>query len=284
MLRAVRVAARFDFAIDPATAEAIRVMAGAIRVVSAERIADELRKLLVDRHRARGLRLFLDLGLAEPLLPELLPMVGLPQGPPAAPTGDLWEHVLGVLDRLGPAPSFPLAFAALLHDVGKPRSVGRTPDRYTFYNHEHVGRRMAAEIGLRLRLSNDERERIEWLVEHHMYLSGAKQMRLAKLKRILVHPGTEELLALHRADALASTGSTEAVDYCEQLLRDLPDTELNPPPLITGHDLVRLGLEPGPQFKQILDSVREAQLDGTIRSKKDALALVRRLLEGPGEP
>src|SRR5205085_1031866 len=152
-------------------------------------------------HRARGVNLMDDLGLVKPILPELLPMKGLPQGPPAAPTGDLWDHVMNVLGQLGGHVSFPLAFAALLHDVGKPRTVARTAERYTFYHHEHVGRRMAAEICLRLRLSNEERERIEWLVEKHQYLADARQMRPAKLKQVLIHPGIDELLRLHEADA-----------------------------------------------------------------------------------
>jgi poly(A) polymerase len=278
MLRAVRFAARFDFAIDPATADAVREMAREITVVSAERIADELRKLLVDPHRARGMRLFMDLGLAEPVLPELVPMVGLPQGLPTAPTGDLWEHVLRTLDHLGADPSFPLAFAALLHDVGKPRTVGRTPDRYTFYNHEHVGRRLTSEICLRLKLSNDERKRIEWLVEKHQILSDARQMRTSKLKTLLIHPGIHELLALHRADALACDHSTDHVDYCEQLLREWTPEDLNPPPLFTGEDLMDLGLEPGPIYKRLLDTVREAQLEGTITTFEEALALVKQLL------
>src|SRR5262249_12225081 len=148
-----------DLVIDPATLAAIRAHAPQITVVSAERIADELRKLLVHPRRAAGVNLLADTGLAAAVLPELLPMKGLPQGPPGAPTGDLWDHVLPVLELLPPDPSFPLAFGALLHDVGKPRTVGRTPDRYTFYYHEHVGRRMAEEICLRLKLSNAERER-----------------------------------------------------------------------------------------------------------------------------
>jgi poly(A) polymerase len=283
MLRAVRVAARFDFAIDPATAAAVRVMADEIVVVSAERVADELRKLLVDRHRARGMRLFMDLGLARPLLPELVPMVGLPQGPPAAPTGDLWQHVLSVLDHLGATATFPLALAALLHDVGKPRTVGRTPDRYTFYNHEHVGRRMASEICLRLKLSNDERERVEWLVEKHQVLSDARHMRTSKLKTLLAHPGIHELLALHRADALASGHGTEHVEYCERLLGEWTAEDLNPPPLLTGHDLTRAGMEPGPIYKRLLDAVREAQLEGTIKTTKQAWEVINKLLEQIGE-
>jgi poly(A) polymerase len=296
MLRAVRLATRFELTLEPATRAAIERMALKIKVVSAERIAEELRRLLVDPHRARGMQLFLALGLAKPILPELPPMVGLPQGlprpdgpglpPPGRPGnteanhsgGDLWEHVLRVLDLLGPAPSFPLAFAALLHDVGKPRTVGRTPDRYTYHGHEHVGQRMAADICTRLKLSNEERVRVEWLVEKHQILADARQMRPSKLKTLLAHPGIDELLTLHRADALASGKDTDHVDYCEGLLRQWSAADLNPPRLITGDDLQDLGLEPGPLFGRLLDAVREAQLDGTIRTREEALDLVRKLL------
>jgi poly(A) polymerase len=133
LLRAVRFATQFELAFDPATETALRAMAGEISVVSAERIAEELRRLLVHPHRRRGAQLFADMGLAQAIIPELLEMKGVPQGPPDAPTGDLWDHVLRVLDLLGPSPSFSLAFAALLHDIGKRRTMGRTPDRYTFY-------------------------------------------------------------------------------------------------------------------------------------------------------
>ncbi len=296
MLRAVRMATRFGLTFDPATAAAVQTLAREINVVSAERVADELRKTLVDPRRARGLSLFFELGLAAQVLPELVPMRGLPHGlprpdgpplpvpgkpgvvPADGPAGDLWEHVLLVLDHLGPAPSFPLAFAALLHDVGKPRTVGRTPDRYTFHGHEHVGRRMASEICLRLKLSNDERERVEWLVEKHQILADARQMRISKLKTLLIHPGIGELLDLHRADARASSKDTGHVDYCEQLLKEWTRHDLDPDPLLSGHDLARLELKPGPLFKRLLDAVREAQLDGTIRTREVAMELVKRLL------
>ena len=283
MLRAVRIATRFDFTLDAATACAVAENAREIKVVSVERIADELRKMLVLPSRARGMNLLFDLGLSDVILPELRPMKGLPQGPPQAPTGDLWDHVLRVLELLGPAVSFPLAFATLLHDVGKPRTVGRTPDRYTFYYHEHVGRRMAATICQRLRFSNDERERVEWLVEKHQFLCDVRQMRTSKVKTLLAHPGIQELLALHRADAVASGRSAEHVDYCEQLLREWSETELNPPPLVSGHDLQRHGLTPGPLFKRLLDAVREAQLDGTVATAKQGLELVDKLLAEVGQ-
>jgi poly(A) polymerase len=282
MLRAVRIATRFGLVIEPATLSAITTMADQISVVSTERIADELRKLLVDPNRARGVNLLLETGLARAVIPELLPMKGLPQGPPSEPSGDLWDHVLRVLELLPPDSSFPLAFAALLHDVGKPRTVGRTPDRYTFYYHEHVGKRMADEIGQRLKLSNAERERIVWLVEMHQFLADARKMRLSKLKTTLAHPGIRELLTLHRADALASNRSMDHVEYCEQLLRDWSPSDLDPAPLLSGDDLKEIGLEPGPAYKKLLDAVREAQLEGTVTTREEALALVKRLLAEPG--
>src|SRR5205823_4078542 len=143
------------------------------------------RQLTVHPRRTRGWNLLLDLGLAAAILPELVPMKGLPQGLPSKPTGDLWDHVMNVLDLIGPNPSFPLAMGTLLHDVGKPGTAGlkepppsplvgkgpgvRGADRYTFYHHEHLGAKMADELALRLKLSNTERERIVWLVDKHQY-------------------------------------------------------------------------------------------------------------------
>jgi poly(A) polymerase len=216
------------------------------------------------------------------VLPEIVPMKGLKQGPPDAPTGDLWAHVLKVLDLLGPNVSFPLAFAGLLHDVGKPRVVGRTPERYTFHSHEHVGRRMAGEIAERLRLSNDERDRVEWLVEKHQYLCDVRSMKWSKVKPVLAHPGIRELLALHRADAQASGKSVDHVEFCEQLLREWTPADLTPPPLATGYDLMQLGLEPGPLYKELLDAVREQQLDGVIQNRNQAFELIRKHLKERG--
>src|SRR5262249_26964289 len=131
--------------------------------------------------------------------------------------------------------------------------------------------------------SNAEREQVEWLVENHQYLCDARQMRPSKLKVVLSHPGIRELLALHRADALASGRSTDHVDYCEQLLRQWSEADLKPEPVLTGHDLAALGIKPGPLYKKLLDIVYEAQLDGTVKTKEEALALVKRLLKEWGE-
>lgn len=277
ILRAVRMATRFDLTIDPATLLAGQRMANQIRVVSAERIAEELRKMLVHPNRARALVLLRHFELIAPLLPELLPTLTLPQGPPAAPTGTLWDHTVRVLQCLPREVSFPLAFAAILHDIGKPRVFARTADKYTFHGHEHVGKQMAEVIADRLKLSTAEKVRIAWLVEKHMYLADAPTMRLSKLKSILVHPGIRDLLELHRADAIASGKSLEHVAYCERMLQELPPEELNPPPLLTGDDLKALGFRPSPEFKRLLDAVREAQLEGRVKSKEAALFYVQEL-------
>jgi poly(A) polymerase len=281
ILRAVRMATRFDLAIDPDTQAAATQMAGQISAVSPERIAEELRKLLTHPNRARGLRLLRDFGLVEPVLPEMVPTFTLPQGLPAAPTGTLWEHTVRVVEELKGQASFPLAFAAVLHDVGKPRTFARTPDRYTFHRHEHVGKQMAEAIADRLRLSTAEKTRVAWLVERHQYLADAPTMRASKLKPVLVHPGIRELLELHRADALASGKGLDHVTFCERVLRDTPPEELNPAPAVTGDDLIAMGLKPGREFKRLLDAVREAQLEGQIRTKADGLKFVRELRSEP---
>jgi poly(A) polymerase len=198
-------------------------------------------------------------------------MKGMFQGKPVQPEGDLWDHTMLVLELLPADASFPLALAALLHDVGKPFTKTLHQGRYSFHHHEQVGARHSDRMCRELKLSNAERERATWLVAFHQYLGEAKKLRESKLKRILATPGIEELLALHRADALASTGNTEHVDYCEYYLEVEPKGPINPPVLITGHDLVRRGLKPGAQFATILEQVREAQLEGQIQSKRAAL-------------
>lgn len=272
MLRAVRFATAYDFALDPATAEAIRQMADQVTVVSPERIAQEMRGLLVLPRRSRGLELLWETGLVAALLPELLPMRGLPQHKPRQPGGDLWDHTLLVLDELR-EPTFTLALAALLHDAGKPRTLGHAGDRLSFHDHETVGAGLAGEVCRRWRLSRREEGRVCWLVKNHMYLGPARQMRWAKLQRMLTQHGIEELLALHEADARASTGDTSHVEYCRECLRR-PAEELSPPPLVNGHDLIRHGVPPGPRFQQLLAQTYDAQLEKQIRTKREALALV----------
>jgi len=276
LLRAIRFAARFNFEIEHNTLQSLRAMAGEVVVVAPERIAQELRRMLVHENRARAMDMALEVGLVAAILPSLVEMRGLFQGKPVQPEGDLWDHTMLVLRLLPARPSFTLAFAALVHDVGKPFTRANHHGRTSFHSHDQVGSRIADRLCRNLRLSNAERERITWLVAFHQYLGEAKKLREAKLKRVLAQPGINELLALHRADALASTGDTEHVDYCAYYLENQPAGPINPPPLLTGHDLVRHDLEPGARFSVILEKIREAQLEGRVQSKRDALDWIDR--------
>ena len=278
LLRAIRFAARFNLEIEPNTLQSLRAMAGEVVVVSPERIAQELRRMLVHENRAQAMNMALEVGLVAAILPPLIDMRGLFQGKPVQPEGDLWDHTMLVLRLLPVRPSFTLAFAALVHDVGKPFTRANHHGRTSFHSHDQVGGRIADRLCRNLRLSNVERERITWLVAFHQYLGEAKKLREAKLKRVLAQPGIDELLALHRADALASTGDTEHVDYCAYYLENQPAGPINPPPLLTGHDLVRHGLEPGAHFAVILETIREAQLEGRVQSKREVLDWVDRYM------
>ncbi len=261
----MRFAARFDFQLDPATRAALTAMADQVRVVAPERIAQELRKILVHSRRATGMKLAFDTGLLAAVLPDLGPLRGCPQ---EARDEDVWEHTLRVLDFLS-EPSFPLALAALLHDVGKPRNVAE---------HAAVGGQITDQIARDLRLSNAERERAVWLVAHHHDLRAAESLRRSRLKMILAEPGCAELIALDRAHAAAIGGPARHVEFCAFYLREQPDGPINPPPLVTGNDLAGLGLKPGPRFKTLLDEIREAQLEGEIHNRDEALAWLGRVL------
>jgi len=245
MLRAVRFAATFGFELHPDTLAAIREMASQITVVSAERIAMEMRRLLVEPRRAEGVRMMIDAGLADAVLPEVVPR--------DEPQRRRLDRTLGVLAKL-PQPGFPLALGTLLHELT-----------------DAAG---AREVCRRWRLSNRETDRVVWLVENHAALGIARSMRFSALQPLLVAEGIGDLLALHDALALDSEESA----YCRSLLAR-PRDALDPPPLLTGDDLIAHGLSPGPQFGDLLERVRDAQLDEEIRTKEEALAMVDRMLE-----
>jgi tRNA nucleotidyltransferase/poly(A) polymerase len=277
MLRAVRFACELGFSIDPSTADAVRAQAPAILRVSAERIREELKRILVSPERDRGLQLLLDLGLLRPILPEVADLVGVAQPPEFHPEGDVFTHTALCLRHLEP-PAWPLALATLLHDVGKPPTYS-VSDRIRFHEHDKVGAEAGRTICDRLKLSNDEKERVIWVIEKHMAFKDVQQMRPSTLKRLLGHPFFSDLLAMHRADRLASGADLSNYDFCLARLRELPHEALRPKALINGHDLLALGLPPGPQIGKILREVEDAQLDGAVTTKEEALGLARRILE-----
>jgi poly(A) polymerase len=280
MLRAVRFAARLDFAIEPRTMQAIQHHAAEIAVVSAERVRDELTKILIEGEARRGLELLDESGLLAVLLPELTRMHGVEQPPQYHPEGDVWVHTLLLLEHLPAGSSPTLAWGMLLHDVGKPATFtppdpAKPGDRIRFNGHVEVGVAIARGILSRLRFSNEDAEQILALIQHHMQFGDILKMKQSTLKRFLRLPKFDEHLALHRADVLSSNQNLALHEFAVKHLQDLGVEQLKPTLLLTGADLIAAGYQPGPEFKQILLAAEDAQLEGAIESKDDALAMVR---------
>jgi poly(A) polymerase len=286
LLRAVRFAARLGFAIEPATLEAIARHHALIRKVSAERVRDELVRILTEGGARRGFELLDSTGLLEDLLPEVAAMKGVEQPPEYHPEGDVWVHTLLLLEQLE-RPSATLAMGALLHDVGKPPTF-RVAERIRFDGHVEEGVRLAQGILERLRFSRHETEQVLALVANHMRFKDVLQMKESTLKRFLRLPAFEEHLELHRLDALSSNRQLDSYEFARGKLAEFSVEHLKPPPLVTGADLIAAGYTPGPLFTEILAAVEDAQLEGRVADKAAALRLVTERfpapLKTPGEP
>jgi poly(A) polymerase len=276
MLRAVRFAARFEYTIEPSTFGAIQKLAGQIEAVSRERVRDELARMLTEGHGRRAFLLLDESGLLQNILPQISAMKGVEQPAEFHPEGDVFVHTLLLLDNL-PHPCPPtLAWGALLHDVGKPPTFRVAPDRIRFDNHVEVGVKMAEEICERLRFSNDETAQILALVDNHMRFGHVTRMKESTLKKFLRMPSFEEHLALHRADCLASHRNLSTYEFLRQKLAEIPPEKMRPSPLVTGDDLIAAGHVPGPKFREILTAVEDAQLEGRLLSRDQALDFVHR--------
>jgi poly(A) polymerase len=275
MLRAVRFAARFGYVIEPQTFAAIRKLAPQILQVSRERVRDELTKMLTEGHARRAFLLLDETGLLGEVLPEIEKMKGVEQPPQYHPEGDVFVHTLLLLDQLPlPCPA-TLAWGALLHDVGKPPTFRVAPDRIRFDGHVDVGVTMGKEICRRLRFSNDETEQILALIENHMRFGQTLQMSQSTLKKFMRLPRFEEHLELHRLDCESSNRNLSAYDFLRGKLRDMPQEEIRPAPLVRGHDLIAAGYKPGPRFKEILGAIEDGQLEGRLHSREDAMQFVQ---------
>ena len=276
MIRAARFACRFNFPIHEETRQAIIKLARQIHVVSAERIREELEKILTSPNPHIGIRLLDEFHLLQEILPEVSGMKGVRQPENFHPEGDVFVHTLLCLSKMK-NPSWTLAMGLLLHDIGKTVTFEES-DRIRFNLHEKVGADMAANICNRLKTSNVEKERIVWLVQKHLYFKDAQKMRLSKLKRLFASDGYPELAELCRIDALSSSGDLSDYNYCQEMFSKLPQEEVKPKPLINGLDLIALGLKPGPLFREILTKIEDEQLEGNLKTKEEALEKVKSLI------
>jgi poly(A) polymerase len=272
MLRAVRFTARFDFKLEPTVLAAIRRLAAQIHDVSAERVRDEIVKILTEGRARQGFELLDESGLLQEVLPEVKRLQGVEQPPEFHPEGDVWIHTLLMLEGMR-EPTPTLALGVLLHDVGKPPTFS-IRERIRFDNHMEVGAKMAEEICSRLRLSARETERVVELVRQHLRFKDFPRMRRSTQLRFLRLEGFEEHLELHRLDCLASHGDLTNYELARRMLEETPQDEIKPVPLLRGDDLIAQGYNPGPLFKQILQAVEDAQLEGRIHTRDEALRLV----------
>jgi poly(A) polymerase len=274
MLRAIRFAARFGFTIDAATFAAIRATAPQAHHVSQERVRDELTRMLIEGAPRRAFELLDATGLLREVLPEVARLQGVEQPPQFHPEGDVWTHTLLLLDNLPAGASPTLAWGALLHDIGKPATFRRAPDRIRFDGHVEIGVRIAEDVCARFRMSHEETAQIVALVAHHMRFGEVEKMRAATLKRFLRLDRFPEHLALHRLDCLASHRDLRLYEFAKHHFETIPAQEIRPQPLLTGHDLIAAGFRPGPAFREMLLRVEDAQLEGRIHTREEALALI----------
>lgn len=275
MLRAVRFAARFGYSFDDKTFAAIRELAPQIHQVSHERVRDEILKMLTEGHARRAFELLDETTLLEQVLPEIKKMQGVEQPPQYHPEGDVWIHTLLLLEGLPAGGSKTLALGALLHDVGKPPTFRIAPDRIRFDGHAEIGTKMAEEICHRFRLSNEDTEQVLSLVANHMRFGDVARMKESTLKRFFRLPKFEEHMELHRLDCSSSHRDLSLYEFAKEKFHSMPQAQIRPQPLITGEDLIAAGYTPGPMFKELLTAVEDAQLEGSITTKEEALELVR---------
>jgi poly(A) polymerase len=276
MLRAVRFATVLGFEIDPATWDAVRASAASITEISAERIREELVRIFLSPNRVRGWDLLDASGLMRAVLPELDKMKGCEQPPQFHPEGDVFKHTRIMLELLPEEASLPLVFSVLFHDIGKPpTSIVDEEGRIRFNGHDRVGAEMTEATMERLRFSRVEIEATVEAVRQHMVFKDVPNMRVAKLKRFMARPTFDDELELHRVDCASSHRMMENYEFLQQKKEEFANEPIIPPPLVRGDDLIALGLKPGPKFGEILEAVETRQLEGTLRTRDEALEWVK---------
>lgn len=277
ILRAVRFVCQLGFTVDSPTSLAACLLVPLLPRISMERIRDEFQKILESPEPELGLSMLKAIGALQHIIPELLDLDGVTQ-PAKYHRYNVGEHVRQMMVHARKPLTFELALAILLHDIAKPRCAGLKPDgTIHFHNHEHVGKEMAITICDRLKLSADQRFLVGEFVHKHMRPHTALEMKTSTLKRLCRIPRFDEFLELHRLDCLCSNGNMETYDFLSKFYDDHKH-EVAVTPLITGHDLLALGVKPGPIYKTVLTEVETQQLDGTLKTKEEAMEVVKKLV------
>lgn len=277
MLRAVRFATVLDYKIGEQTWDALVANSAAILEISAERIRDELVKIFLSPNRVGGWDLFDKSGLMRTILPELEAMKGCKQPEQFHPEGNVFEHTRLMLQLLPAKVSVPLVFSVILHDVAKPvtAQVDAT-GRIRFNEHDRIGAAMTEQIMERLRFSRAEIDATVEMVRQHMVFKDVPKMRVAKLKRFMARPTFNEEMELHRVDCESSHRILDNYEFLLRKREEFANEPIIPPLLVRGNDLIALGLKPGPKFGEILETVETRQLEGTLKTRDEAIEWVKR--------
>lgn len=290
MLRAVRFASTLEFAIAPETLAAIRAMSPRITKISAERIQHELTLLLTESpHAGNGLRMLRDSGLLKYILPEVDEMSGQEQPPAYHPEGDVFTHTALMLNAMK-HPSVQLAYAVLLHDVGKPATAEKAvePDgseRWRFHGHAKTGAEIAEQIMRRLKMPNRDIEVVIQCIRNHMSFIDVQRMRKSTLRQFVGAPTFPIELELHRLDCLSSHGDLSNHSFLEKYLNDLRNEPVLPDPWITGRDILSLGVPQGKDIGLWHKKAYEAQLENRFENRDALLAWLKtELAKVDGKP
>lgn len=283
ILRAIRLASTLDFQIHANTWQALTISIPTLCAVSAERIREELNKILLSARRVQGFDLLDKSGALRLLLPEIEALKGCEQPPEFHPEGDVFVHTRLMLTLLHPQASLTLVLATLLHDIGKPGTSRKDHNgRIRFNNHEQLSTEMAYHIMKRLRYSNMVIEITNALVRNHMAFKDVQSMRHSTLKRFLTRHTFNDELELHRVDCLSSHGILSNYDFLIEKRAEFSHTSLAPTALINGTDLITLlHWKPGPQFRKALEATYNAQLEGLLSSREEAFAFIRKKFPNP---
>ncbi len=278
LLRAVRFATMLGFEIEAETWAAMQELAPEVATVSAERIREELVRIFLHPARVRGFDLLVDSGLMKAVLPEILALQGCEQPPQWHPEGDVFKHTRIMLALLPENVSLPLVLSVLFHDIAKPATfaVDET-GRIRFNGHDKLGAEMTEEILRRLKFPNDVIHPTVEAVANHMTFKDVQKMRVSKLKRLMAKPTYEDEMELHRVDCMSSNGLTDNYEFLRAKEAEFAAEHkpLLPKPLITGHEIMAMGMPAGPRVGEILRTVQDLQLEGTLNTPEEALAWVR---------
>ena len=280
LMRAVRFACRFALDLEPETRRALETNAERLRLVAAERIGEEFLQMLTGPQPERAMTLLVETGLLERFAPELVRLRGCEQSPRHHPEGDVWVHTLRMLSLMAesavPGGDRALALGVLLHDVGKPISRRQRGENVTFYGHERRGQEIATALMQRWAIPSRLQETVSMLVGQHLRFLDVGQMRKSTLRRFVLQEGFDRLLELHRLDALSSRGDLTSWEFCRRELQTIAREGIPLRPLLSGHELLALGYEPGPRLGEILRALVDAQLEGTVQDIAASEAWVRR--------